>query len=145
MSDFILLDGDSVMFLPTFGAAVVVVRPGRLAGSGPASVGGKKICVYGDELKVTVPGCMYMTPQYSIPGIGTLKIAGLAGNQKAKKHKTGGKAVLLKGASFTAKFEVQSPAQQPPPAPPGPPIPDATPQYSGSGLFVTTNVKATGT
>lgn len=143
MPDFILLDGDSVMFLPTFGAAVVVVRPGRLAGSGPASVGGKKICVDGDEVKVSVPGCMYMTPQYSIPGMGTLKIAGLAGNQKAKKHKTGGKAVLLKGTKFTARFEVQNPAQQPSPSP-GSPVPDATPQYSGNGMFVTTNTRVTG-
>jgi hypothetical protein len=85
-----------------------------------------------------------MTPQYSIPGTGTLKIASLAGNQKATKTQTGGKKVLLKGGSFTAKFEVQSPAKQPPPAP-GPPIPDATPQYSGNGMFVTMNTKSTGT
>ena len=144
MSDFILVDGDSVVFLPAFGAAVVVVQPGKLAGSGPASVGGKKICVDGDESKVSVPGCAYMTPQYSIPGTGTLKIAALAGDQKAKKTNTGGKAALLKGGNFTAKFEVQNPAKQPPPAP-GPPIPDATPQYSGNGMFVTTNLKVTGT
>lgn len=142
MSDFILVEGDVVMFVPAFGAAVVVVQPGKLEGSGPASVGGKKICVEGDESKVAVAGCAYMTPQYSIPGTGTLKIAALAGDQKAKKTQTGGKAVLLKGGSFTAKFEVQSPAQQP--APPGPPVPDATPQYSGNGMFVTTNVKVTG-
>jgi len=29
-----------------------------------------------------------MTPQYSIPGTGTLKIAALAGNQKATKTQT---------------------------------------------------------
>jgi hypothetical protein len=51
--------------------------------------------------------------------------------------------VLLKGSMFTAKFEVQSPAKQPPPAP-GPPIPDATPQYSGQGMFITTNIKFQG-
>ena len=33
--------------------------------------------------------------------------------KKATKTKTGAKAVLLKGQQFTAKFEVQSPAQQP--------------------------------
>ena len=43
----------------------------------------------------------------------------------------------------TVEFEVQSPAQQP--APPGPPIPDASPSYSGNGSFVTTNTKLTGT
>jgi hypothetical protein len=144
MSDFILMDGDQAIFMPMFGAAVVVVQPGKLAGSGPATLGGKTICVEGDESKVSVPGCTYMTPQYSIPGTGTLKIASLAGNQKATKTQTGGKKVLLKGGSFTAKFEVQSPAKQPPPAP-GPPIPDATPQYSGNGMFVTMNTKSTGT
>ncbi len=90
-----------------------------------------------------MPGCSYITSQYSIPGTGTLKIAALAGNQRARKTKTGGKAVLLKGGSFTAKFEVQAPAKQPPPGP-GAPIPDATPEYSGSGTFITTNTKFEG-
>jgi Contractile injection system spike tip protein len=143
MADFILVDGDTAMFIPAFGAAVVVVQPGKLAGSGPATIGGKKIAVDGDESKVSVAGCAYMTPQYSIPGTGTLKIAALAGDQKAQKTNTGGKPVLLKGGNFTAKFEVQSPAQQPPPGP-GSPIPDATPQYSGNGMFVPSNVKVMG-
>ena len=119
---------------------MVVVQPGKLQGSGPATLNGKMLCVDGDETKVSVPGCTYMTPQYSIPGTGTLKIAALAGNQKATKTNTGAKAVLLKGGNFTAKFEVQSPAQQPPPGP-GSPIPDAMPQYAGNGMFITTNVK----
>lgn len=144
MEDFILVDGDTVTFLPSFGAAIVVPQPGKLAGSGPATLKGKKLCVEGDEGDVSVAGCTYMTPQYCIPGTGTLKIASLAGDQKAKKTKTGGKAVLLKGKKFTAKLEVQSPAQQPPPAP-GPPIPDPTPQYSGNGMFVTTNTLFKGT
>ncbi len=143
MTDFILIDGDTASFLPNFGAAIVVVRPGDLKGSGPATLNGKKICVSGDESRVSVPGCSYITSQYSIPGTGTLKIAALAGNQRARKTKTGGKAVLLKGGSFTAKFEVQAPAKQPPPGP-GAPIPDATPEYSGSGTFITTNTKFEG-
>ena len=143
MSDFILIDGDIVNFLPSFGAAIVVVRPGTFKGSGPATLNGKKICVDGDEKDVSVPGCTYTTPQYSIPGTGTLKIAALAGNQKARKTQTGGKLVLLKGGNFTAKFEVQSPAKQPPPGP-GSPIPDATPEYSGNGTFITTNLKFKG-
>ncbi len=144
MSDFVLVDGDKANFLPNFGAAMVVVKPGDLQGSGPATLKGKKICVDGDETKVSVAGCVYMTPQYSIPGTGTLKIDALAGDQKASKTRTGSKAVLLKGGSFTAKFEVQSPAQQPPPGP-GSPIPDSTSQYSGKGMFVTTNSSFHGT
>ncbi len=142
MADFILIHGDKAIFMPTFGPATVVVKPGDLKGSGPATIGGKKICVVGDETKVSVPGCMYMTPQYSIPGTGTLKISSLAGNQKAQKTQTGGKVMMLKGGNFVAKFEVQSPAKQP--APPAPPIPDPTPQYSGQGSFVTTNLKFKG-
>lgn len=143
MPDFILIDGDKANFLPNFGAAVVVVKPGDLKGSGPATLNGKKICVDGDEKNVAVPGCVYVTPQYSIPGTGTLKIAALAGNQKAKKTKTGGKVMLLKGGNFTAKFEVQNPAKQPPPGP-GAPIPDPNPKYSGNGTFITTNSKFQG-
>ena len=144
MADFILMEGDQVIFMPAFTPAIVVVQPGKLEGSGPATIGGKKICVVGDESKVAVAGCTYMTPQYSIPGTGTLKISALAGNQKATKTQTGGKKVMLKGGNFTAAFEVESPAQQPPPGP-GSPIPDAKPKYSGNGMFVTTNAKFSGT
>lgn len=144
MSDLMLIDGDQAVFLPVFGAAIVVVQPGRLRGSGPATVGGKKICVDGDESSVSVPGCTYMTPQYSIPGVGTLKIQQLAANQKAQHSRTGGKLVLLKGAMFTAKFEVQVPAMQPPPGPSAP-IPDGSPSYSGQGQFISTNLKARAT
>jgi hypothetical protein len=144
VADFILIEGDKAVFLPAFGAATVVVRPGDLKASGPATLNGKKVCVDGDEKNVSVPGCMYIAPPYVIPGTGTLKIAALAGNQKAQKTKTGGKPVLLKGSNFTAKFEVQNPAKQPPPGP-GSPIPDAAPQYSGSGMFVTMNIKFQGT
>lgn len=144
MADHVLIHGDMAIFRPSFGAATVVVQPGTLEGSGPATLGAKKLCVDGDEASVVVRGCMYMTPQYSIPGTGTLEISGLAGDQKAQKTSTGDKKVLLVGGTFTAKFTVQSPAQQPPPGP-GPPIPDATTEYSGSGSFVTTNAKFRGT
>jgi len=144
MSDYILIDGDQAIFMPNFGAAVVVVQPGNIEGSGPATLDSKSLCVEGDEASVSVPGCTYMTPQYSIPGTGTLKIDTLAADQTAQKTNTGGKVVTLKGGNFTAKFEVQSPAQQPPPGP-GSPIPDATPSYSGSGMFITTNTKYRGT
>ena len=136
MGDKVLTDGDTVVFLPAFSSASVVVQPGRIPGSGPAAIGGKKICVDGDEARVSVPGCMYMTPSHPIPGVGTLKIATLAANQKARTTRTGGKPVLLKGSLFTARFEVQTPAQQPTPTGP---VPDATPQYSGQGQFMPIN------
>jgi hypothetical protein len=144
MADFILITGDKAMFNPTFGQAIVVVQPGTLAGSGKCKITGKLVCVDGDEKNVIVPGCTYTTAQHTIAGMGTLSIQSLGGDQKAKKAKSGGKQVLLKGSTFTAKFQVTAPAQQPPPGP-GSPIPDATPQYSGTGTFITTNMKVRAT
>ena len=68
MGDFVLIDGDQAVFLPAFGAATVVVQPGRLTGSGPMKVTGKAACVDGDEKSVSVPGCMYIAPPYVSPG-----------------------------------------------------------------------------
>jgi len=142
MSDFILITGDKAMFNPNFGQAIVTVRPGDLIGTGKDKINGKLVCVDGDEKKVIVPGCNYMTPQYSIPGVGMLTIESLAGNQKAQKTKSSGKPVLLKGASFQAKFQVMVPAQQP--SIPNP-ISDSTPEYSGTGTFNSMNTKVKGT
>ena len=142
MSKSILVEGDSVVFLPNFGPAVVIPQPGTLHGSGPGTYRGKKICVEGDEKSVSVPGCVYLTPTHPIPGTGTLKIAALGDGQTATKTKTGGKAVLLKGGNFTAKFTVQIPAEL---ETVSGPVPDTTLNYSGMGQFITTNVKFQGT
>ena len=142
MTDYILITGDKAMFNGTFGQATVTVRPGDLIGTGKDKINMKLVCVDGDERKVTVPGCPYITSQHSIPGSGMLFIKSLASDQKAQKTKSGGKPVLLKGGEFKAKFTVMVPAQQP--SSPNP-IPDTTLQYSGTGKFVTTNQKVTGT
>lgn len=134
--DTVLIDGDQAMFLPVFGAAVVVVQPGTLRASGEATVGGKKVCIEGDERSVSVPGCMYVTAQHPIPGTGTLEIASLADSHKARTMRSAGTPVLLLGGQFDARFKVQSPAQQPTA---GPPVPDASTSYSGQGRFVSTN------
>lgn len=141
MADYILIDGDKAMFTPSFGAATVVVQPGTLTASGPATINGKKVCVSGDEKSVSVKGCTYMTSSHTIPGTGTLEIASLAGDQTATKTRSGDTKVLLVGSSFTASFSVQSPAQQPTSAGP---VPDPAPKYSGTGSFVTTNSKFKG-
>ncbi|HET7462406.1 MAG TPA: hypothetical protein VFJ82_14230 [Longimicrobium sp.] len=143
MSDFILVTGDMVMFNPPFGAATVVPVPGTLSGTGRSNVGHKPVCVDGDEKMVMVPGVTYISPPYVIPGVGMLSIDSLGGDQKATKTKSGGKAVLLKGSTFQAKFQVVAPAMQPTPTGP---VPDATPSYSGgTGMFVTTNMQVKGT
>ena len=143
MSDFILMTGDMVIFNPTFGAATVVPVPGTLSGTGRSNVSKKPVCVDGDEKNVLVPGVTYMAPPHVIPGVGILSIDSLGGDQKATKTKSGGKAVLLKGSTFNAKFQVSVPAQQPQPS--GPPVPDTTPSYSGTGQFVTMNLQVKGT
>ncbi len=127
------------IFMPAFGAAVVLVRPGRMSATGNSTLLGQKICIEGDESQLMVPGCMYTSGPYVIPGVGTLKIDSLGPDQTAKKTKSGRKAIIVKGTTFNAKFEVQTPAQQP--SPPGPPVPDSSAQYSGKGHFQTMNVK----
>ena len=74
--------------------------------------------------------------------MGMLFIQSLAANQKAQKTKSSGKPVLLKGGQFQAKFTVMVPAQQP--SSPNP-IPDSTPQYSGTGTFISMNQIVKGT
>ena len=140
MSDYILINGDTVNFNPAFGLATVSVKQGTLMGTGTGSVGGQPLCVDGDEKNVQVPGCQYIAGSYSIEGAGTLKIHALGGDQKAVKIKKGGKPVLLVGSLFIAEFEVTVPAMQPQPAPASP-IPDPTPFYLGNGTFETKNQK----
>jgi len=139
MRDFVLIDGDQALFKPAFGKASVVVKPGRLSGSGPMKISSKAACVSGDEGSVSVAGCPYTSPPYVIPGTGTLEISALAGDQLAPASNTGSVQLMVKGTNFTASFSVDSPAMQP--NPPGPPVPDPTPKYSGSGSFQTTNSK----
>jgi hypothetical protein len=141
MSDYLLIDGDKAIFSPSFGTATVIVQPGTLIASGPATVSGKKVCVAGDEKSVSVAGCSYTTTSHPIPGIGALEIASLAADQTAGKTRSGGILVMLVGSSFTARFVVQSPAQQPTSTGP---VPDPTPRYAGSGSFLTMNAKFKG-
>ncbi len=137
MADYSIIEGDLALFIPAFGAATVVVRPGTMQGSGKTALNGKKLCLEGDEKDLAVMGCLYITPQFSVPGSGTLKIDKLGSDQLSKKTKSGRKPIIVKGSTFTAKFEVMAPAVDPLG------IPDATPSYSGSGNFFTNNMKFT--
>ncbi|KAF3886728.1 MULTISPECIES: hypothetical protein [Nostocales] len=141
MLDFILIANDPAIFNPTFGKAIVVVFPRTLSGTGRATVQGRTICVEGDEKRVIVPGCPYTSPPFVTPGAGTLSIQSLNPNQKATRVKSGGKAVLLKGSTFNARFQVMVPAIQPS----LPPISDPVPVYTGTGTFFTTNMRVKGT
>lgn len=141
--DYVVIDSDQVMFDSAFGPATVVVQPGQITASGPATVGGKKMCIVGDEGSVSVPGCAYTTPSFSIAGVGTLQIASLNGDQQATHTQTGSTKLILVGSKFTARFSVTAPAQQP--APPGPNLTDPLVTYTGTGAFSTSNSKLRGT
>ena len=141
--DYILINNDIAQFMPSFGAAIVVPRPGTLRASGASNFNGTKVCVAGDEDSVQVQGCLYTSGAFVVPGTGTLKIDALASNQTAQHTQSGGKKMLLKGSTFQAKFEVLSPAQQPTSSGP---VPDPLSQYTGGqGQFITTNTKYKGT
>lgn len=139
--DSIITDGDEVKFLPAFSGAFVSVKPIKIKASGTTTIKGKKICVEGDEKKVEITNCSYITPPFTIPGSGTLKIKQLASDQLTHKTKSGNKSVILKGKLFTALFEIKSPAKQPPPVN----TPDPVPVYIGQGKFISGNhkIKAT--
>jgi Contractile injection system spike tip protein len=140
--DFIVKTGDVVTFNPTFGQATVVVVPGNITGSSKVNTEGSVACIQGDESSVSVPGVMYSTPQFSIPGAGTLTISALGSDQLGQKTTSSQKPFILKGSTFTAQFAVSMPAQQPTPSGT---VPDPVPQYSGTGQFVTSNVRCKGT
>jgi uncharacterized Zn-binding protein involved in type VI secretion len=144
MADKILVHGDIAAFQSAFGAASVTVLPGTLTGTGPVKIGGKPVCVVGDERSVVVTGCPYTTATHTIPGAGTLKIKALAGAHEGKKTRREGAAVLLLGAQFDAVFEVTMPAHEPPKGA-APPVPDTAPPYDGKGEFVASNDRVKGT
>ena len=130
----ILLDGDFVNFLPFFPPATVVVRQGTLTASGGDPVFGRRMCVEGDERLVMVPGCPYTTPQYTVPGVGTLTVHLLHPSSVARKTTSNGRKVLLNGMPFFGRFLVMTPAMMVLPA--GPQVPDSMPVYTGSGSFM---------
>ncbi len=141
--DTIVVDGDKVLFDRTYGPATVVVKPGKIKATGKTTVQNKKVAVKGDEGKVEISGCTYISAAFPIPGTGNLKIAALGPDQVTKKIKSGGKPILVQGSVFIARFEVQSPAKIIPPG--SAPVSDPTPFYMGTGKLLPSNdkVKAT--
>lgn len=136
--DNYIVSGDTVVFLPAFGSAIITPIPGTITGSATkTTVTGKPVCLEGDEKKVSVPGVAYINAAYGIPGVGTLTIERLNGDQTSKKTTIEGKAPILMGTTFTAKFTVNTPAQMPTP---GGPVPDSVPMFTGQGMFTPTNM-----
>lgn len=134
--DYVLIDGDTVTYIgfpPT-----IVVLPGKLTATGPATLTDKKVCIEGDEASGKVDNVPYSMPPF-VGGTGTLEIVALGGDQKATKTKSGDTPMLLLGSVFTARFKVVSQAKNPADG-----SPDTTPEYPGQGKFITTNSKFRG-
>ena len=139
--DQIIINGDSVVFSST--GPIILMPPlpiTAIKANGETTINGKKVCIDGDEKKVEM-SCSYTVPSFTIPGSGTLKIQSLSPEQLTKKTKSGTKSLILKGKIFTAIFEVESPAKQPPPKN----TPDSVPSYEVNGEFIANNnkIKAT--
>ncbi|MGI8667330.1 MAG: hypothetical protein ACR2N4_15115 [Jatrophihabitans sp.] len=97
------------------------------------------VCLLGDELPVQLRVPLpYTAPPFVTPGTGTLAIQLLPNNQTTLVK--AGKVVLVKGAQFVARFQVQTPAQQPTPAGP---IPDPLLLKVWTAQFVTTTTNVT--
>ena len=148
MADFILVDGDIVMFDPAFTPATVWAVPssrikassGHEASQPAQLVNGKRCCVEGDEATIRVTAT-YTAGLFTIPGTGTITIARgklLPRVHVAKDTTLDGKKVLLqgRGVPFAAVLEVQLPAHMPSVAGP---VPDPCLRYEGRGTFKTTN------
>lgn len=138
MSATILVSGDLAIFFPTFPPAIVVVLPGILSGSASDFHRGRPVCVLGDEKKVMVPGCAYISGPFSIPGVGTLSILRLT-TQISLTSSSGGRALLVARGPFIARFSVTTPARIPPPVS----TPDPMPLYLGMGEFIPSDVTPT--
>ena len=137
--DFIIVTGDMIQVtIPPPTIVPQLMAPVPLVGTGQnVLVGGKPICLEGDELPPSLKAPMpYTAPPFVTPGTGTLEITLMPNNKTAQTEN--GKKILVKGATFTAKFNVQTPAQQPTP---GGPVPDPVAVKPGTAQFITTNVQ----
>jgi hypothetical protein len=118
----ILVTGDMLQItVPPPAVVPMAVAPVPLVGtSSKVMIMGMPACLEGDELppmlRSPVP---YMAPPYVTPGVGQFSLMLLPSN-KTSKGKDSSKKLLLKGATFQAKFQVSSPAMMPTPAGPQP-------------------------
>lgn len=119
----------------------LLVAPVPLVATGFTTVADMAVCIEGDEIPPSLRApVQYLSPPYVVPGMGKLSVT-LEDANKTAVAADNDKKILMKGATFQAKFEVQVPAQQPTPTGP---VPDPTPSYSGTAQFVTANMVAMG-
>lgn len=111
MSNMVVIDGDELKFNPQFGFNTVTPpAQTRIRGSGEAYIEGKKICIVGDEKKVTITADYIKPPIFTTPGNGTLTITLLALDQW-HEFATTQTPVIVVGSQFVAQFQPIKPAQ----------------------------------
>jgi hypothetical protein len=139
VTDFVIKTGDMLeVTIPEPALVPALEAPQPLTGSSTNVTigGGTPVCLQGDELPMALREPLpYTAPPFTIPGTGTLMLTLLPENLTTKTV-NGGKPLLIKGATFTAMFTVETPAQQPTPTGPAP---DPELEKPGTARFITTN------
>lgn len=130
---------------PPVGPATIIAVPMPIKGSAKkVKVVGKKAVLDGDEKKWKTMA-VYMSGLYVIPGMGMCKISMLGMDQKTKKVKAEGKAMVLKGSTCVVEFKPMLKAMYQPPGP-VPPQMCPLPAFYGQGKFLElTNLKVKAT
>jgi Contractile injection system spike tip protein len=137
VGDFVIKTGDMIQItVPPPAVVPQIAAPVPLTGSSTnLLIGGAAACLQGDELPPSIQGpLMYTAPPYVTPGTGTIQIILAPSNLTATTPN--GKPMLLKGQTFQAMFNVQSPAMMPTPAGPQP---DPLMVKTCTAQFITTN------
>lgn len=138
MADFIIRTNDMISItVPPPAIVPMLAAPIPLIGTGTTVlVGGQPVCLQGDETPPSIMGPMpYTAPPFVTPGTGTIDIELLPDNLSMKSIQ--GKPMILKGATFFAQFNVQTPAMQPTP---GGPVPDPLLIKPCTCQFISTNL-----
>ena len=129
MSRHIVIDNDALLFDPMFAyRQVSVIGPAKIKGSGKADINDKKVCVLGDEKKVSLDAS-YTVPGFPTPGQGKVTISQLNADQQAVWCLSG-EMVILVGQKFIASFTPTNPAKDPNQ------VPDTLSPTPGSGKFI---------
>jgi hypothetical protein len=136
--DVMIVDNDQIQI--TIDSPTVVpalMAPVSLQASGFTKVSDNKVCIEGDEIPPSLKSpLMYMNPPYVVPGTGKVSVTLKDANKTSVTTDDGDKKILLKGSTFDAKFDVQSPAKMPPNSGS---TPDPNSSYSGTAQFISTN------
>lgn len=139
MGDFIVRTGDMLQVtIPPPTVVPMLEVPVPMVGTGETVLAaGPPICLEGDQipppLRSPIP---YTAPPFVTPGVGMLKLVVVPPANFTVKTNSGGKPILLKGTTFAAIFEVETPAMQPTPAGP---VPDPVLVKEGQAEYIITN------